>query len=220
MKLEETDGDEALKDGVVEDVSSVGEVSPTGGADDVREDEAGSEGEGGDGEWAEEEPSGVKVQDVEERGGEHDRATVALELRQVVVDECADEEEAELSGELDGERLVGGKENAVKNREEDAGDENGVAMEAAAYPDEDGNGAVEGHFDLDGPESAVHGGVAGVGLEDAGDAGVEEVQEGEVTDEKFSDLKVPGGEGDGEAEQSGEPIAGEDAEGAIGEVLT
>lgn len=48
---------------------------------------------------------------------------------------------------------------------------------------------------------------------------MEEVQEGEVADEKLSDLKVPGGEGDGEAEQSGEPIAGEDAEGAIGEVL-
>ena len=48
---------------------------------------------------------------------------------------------------------------------------------------------------------------------------MEEVQEGEVADEKFSDLKVPGGEGDGEAEQGGEPVAGEDAEGAVGEVL-
>ncbi len=92
-------------------------------------------------------------------------------------------------------------------------------MEAAAEPDQDGNAAVEGHFGLDGPESAVHGCVAGVGLEDACDARVEEVQEGQVADEEATDLKVSGGEGDGEAEQSGEPVAGENAEGAIGEVL-
>ncbi len=106
VKLKEAEGDEALEDGVVKDVGSVGEVSPTGGADDVREDEAGSKGKGGDGEWAEEEPSSVKVQDVEESGGKHDPTAVALELGQVVVDESADEEEAELAGELDGDRLA------------------------------------------------------------------------------------------------------------------
>ena len=151
VKLEESEGDEALEDGVVEDVGSVGEVSPTGGADDVRKDEAGSKGEGGDGEWAKEEPSSVKVQDVEERGGEHDPTAVALELRQVVVDKRADEEEAELAGELDGDRLMRGEDHAVEDREEDAGEEDGIAMETAAEPDEDGNGAVEGYFDLDGP---------------------------------------------------------------------
>lgn len=162
MKLKEAEGDEALEDGVVEDVGSVGEVSPTGGADDVREDEAGTEGEGGDGEWTEEEPSGVKVQDVEEGGGEHDPAAVTLELRQVVVDERADEEEAELAGKLDGDRLVRGEDHPVKNRGEDAGEEDGIAMEAAAEPDQDRDAAVEGHFGFDGPERAVHGGVAGV----------------------------------------------------------
>ena len=92
-------------------------------------------------------------------------------------------------------------------------------METAAKPHQYRDAAVEGHFGFDGPKSAVHGGVAGVGLEDAGDAGVEEVQEGQVADEEATNLKMSGGEGDGEAEQSGEPVAGKDAEGAIGEVL-
>ena len=106
MEIEESEGDEALDDGVVEDVGTVGEVSPAGGTDDVRKNEACSEGEGGDGEWTEEEPTRVQVKDVKERGGEHDPAAVAFELRQVVVDEGPDEEEAELAGELDAERLV------------------------------------------------------------------------------------------------------------------
>ena len=92
-------------------------------------------------------------------------------------------------------------------------------METATEPDENGDSAVEGYFDLDSPERAVHGGVAGVGLEDARDTGVEEVQEAEVADEEAADMIVPCGEGDGETEQGGEPVAGKDSEGAVGEVL-
>ena len=94
----------------------------------------------------------------------------------------------------------------------------GFALEAAAEPDDDWHGEVEHDLDLDGPEGAVHD-VGGVVGEDAVDAGVEVVGEGKVGEQKRADVGAAGGEGDDEAEERGEPVAGEDAPGALAGVV-
>ena len=143
---------------------------------------------------------------------------LASNQREVVVDERADHEERKLAGKLEGERVVVGHQDAVDDGEREEGPEDGVAMEAAAKPDDDGDGDVEHHLDLDGPEGAVHA-VLGVVGEDAGDGTAEEVQEGKVADEEASDMKLAVAEGDEETECRREPVAGEDAGGALDPVV-
>ena len=215
----EAGGDDDLDDGPVEDVGAVGEVSPAGGALDDGKQERGAHGEGGDGDGAGEEPAGVGVQGEEECGAGHQELAVLHEEGLMVLDERADHEEGELTGELDGELGVfGGGEQAEGDGGGEEGPEDGIAMEPTAEPDDDRDREVEHDFDLDGPERAVHDGV-GVGLEDAFDARVEVVGEAEVGEQELADVEAAGGCGDGEAEDRGEPVAGKDAPGALAGVV-
>jgi hypothetical protein len=160
---------------------------------------------------------GPLVQAEEHGGDEHQVLAIAHEGSVVIVHERAGEEEAEHAGKLDGGvRLL--DQEAIGDGRAEERDEDGVAVELAAEPYDEGHGYVEHHLDLDGPEGAVHGG-DGVVLEDAGDAGGVEVGEGEIADEELADVEAAVAEGDDEAEDGGKPVAGEDAGGALHRVV-
>jgi len=116
MNGEEACGDDELDDGPMQDVRAVGEVSPAGGAFDMRHEEASAEDEDADGGGTEEEPVRPDVQTVREDGEDGQQLAVFSEEVEVVEDERADQEEGELTGELDDKLLMTSEQDAEQDR--------------------------------------------------------------------------------------------------------
>jgi hypothetical protein len=219
LDTEEARGDHQLNDRIVQDVGSIRKISPAGRAFDMRQQQAGSECERRDRQGTEDEPAGPLQECKGKCGRGHEHRAVTLEPGHVVVDQRTHHEEAELAGKLNCNRLMAGKTDAIDDRQDEQGQKYGIALQAAAGPDDQRHREVKHNLDLDGPERAVHGVVLRIVFKDAWNAVLQEVGKGKIGEEESAHIETMEREGDREAEEGRQPVAGKDAPAAIGKIL-